>query len=109
MKKSKQYTRQALAKHIDTLPTSPSVPPVSATRRPGDGFYKYVYHQWLEKTSLAPWRSEYSVSDEVEDTTDKNLLEIINSISNTEPSTETPTKPSDTIQTIKYLWNHRTV
>ena len=109
MKKSKQYTRQALAKHIDTLPTSPSVPPVSATRRPGDGFYKYVNHQWLEKTSLAPWRSEYSVSDEVEDTTDKNLLEIINSISNTEPSTETPTKPSDTIQTIKYLWNHRTV
>ena len=107
MKKSKQYTRQALANHIGTLPTSPSVPPVSATRRPGDGFYKYVNHQWLEKTSLAPWRSEYSVSDEVEEKTDKHLLTIINSISNAAPSTEIPTTPSDTIQTIKYLWHHR--
>jgi predicted metalloendopeptidase len=68
-----------------------------------------VNHQWLENTSLAPWRSEYSVSDEIEEITDTNLLKIINSVPNAAPSTETPTTPIDTIQTIKYLWNHRTV
>lgn len=100
--KLKHYTRQ----HLDKCPTNPSVPPVSATKRPGDGFYRYVNHQWLKETSLSPWRSQYSVSDEIEDLTDKELSKVIQSIPNKPPTSDLVKTPEDFIQTIHYLWSH---
>jgi len=85
---------------------NPSVPPVSATKRPGDGFYTYVNQRWLNETSLSPWRSQFSVSDEIEELTDKELSRVIHSIPNKKPASELAKTPEDYIQTIHYLWSH---
>jgi predicted metalloendopeptidase len=65
-----------------------------------------VNHRWLKETSLSPWRSQYSVSDEIEDLTDKELSKVIHSIPNKPPVNEVVKTPEEFIQTIHYLWSH---
>jgi putative endopeptidase len=89
-------------------PTRPSIPPPLATKRPGDGFYHYVNGHWLQNTHIAPWRSEYSVSDEVEQATDSLLLSAIRNLP--EPdlfdvNTLTPKTAKDHLRLFRSIWN----
>jgi len=74
----------------------PPVPPVSHTKHPGDGFYQYVNYSWLKTHHIRSWDSEYSVSDEIQDATDKELLRLLE-------------KPTPTLSKIITLWSNRKV
>jgi predicted metalloendopeptidase len=90
-------------------PTKPSVPPLSRTRRPGDGFYTYVNQNWLNKAKIESWRSEYGVSDEMEEQTDKQLMDLIHSLKHTKPSSMVPKTSKEHLALMAYIWhNHET-
>ena len=46
-------------------------------RKPGDDFYTYINHGWLEKTEIPPTKSSYGVSEEVENTIDKETEDLL--------------------------------
>ena len=87
-------------------PTKPSVPPLSRTRRPGDGFYTYVNQNWLDKAKISSWRSEYGVSDEMEEETDKQLIDLIHSLKQTKPSSILPKTSKEHLALMAYIWDH---
>lgn len=80
----------------------------SCTQRPGDGFYSFVNNAWLTKHSIQPWQSEFSISDEMEEKTDKKLLEILNSLPNLRNIDLTPKTSREHIQLLGYLWKNKT-
>lgn len=86
-------------------PINPSVPQVSPTLHPGDGFYKYVNESWLKKGHINSWRSEFGVSDEIENKTDKELLSILNNLDL--PSNLEPTRSKDHLALLSSIWKHR--
>lgn len=88
-------------------PTYPSIPPLSRTRRPGDGFYDYVNHGWLTKTHLDSWRSEFSVSDEIEEKTDKQLLQLLHAYRNGDDPPASPSSAEDHLRWVSRLWYNR--
>ena len=90
-------------------PTNPSVPPLSRTRRPGDGFYAYVNQNWLKKKHISLWRSEYSVSDEVEEQTDKDLLKILDELKLAPGKPLIANTSEDHLRIISHIWRGRTV
>lgn len=76
----------------------PRVPPVSHTKRPGDGFYQYVNESWIKNNRIRPWSSEFGVSDEIENQTDKELLDLLSKLpSNSE------------LGLLSHIWNTRVV
>ena len=44
---------------------------------PGDNFYDYINHSWLQKTIIPPTRSAFGVSEEVENRIEKQSKEIM--------------------------------
>lgn len=90
-------------------PTKPSVPPLSRTRRPGEGFYTYVNQNWLKKKHISLWRSEYGVSDEIEEQTNKELTEILSRLKHNPDRSLVPKSSEDHLRILSHIWNNRTV
>ena len=80
-------------------PTKPDIPLHSTKLSPGDGFYKYINEEWLSSTKIPSWRSELSVSDEIEKLTDHQLLKIIQDL----PST----KSNELLLALQQTWHSR--
>ena len=96
MPKRKTLSRSVL--RTQKVPQNPRVPPVSHTKRAGDGFYQYVNQAWIAKAHINSWRSEFGVSDEVENQTDKELLDLLGSV------------PEDSLLgRVTHVWNTRSV
>ena len=77
--------------------------------QPGESFYNYVNETWIRNHKIARWRSEYGASDEIEDSTNKELLSILQGITSRFPQTMKPTTARDHISLFTYIWKHRTV
>ena len=52
-------------------------PRLQLKKDPGKSFYLAVNQSWLETHTIPKWMGEYSISDEVSDTTNKELLKIL--------------------------------
>ena len=89
-------------------PIKPFIAPPSATKRPGDGFYQYVNGTWLQKTHIAPWRSEFGASDEIEEQTDAALLESIRAMPEMPPGASLrPKSAEDHLRLFQTLWSKK--
>lgn len=80
-------------------PTNPTVPPVSHTNRPGDGFYSHVNHSWLKSHHIRSWSSQFDTTTEIQDSIDTSLLTLISKIQKDEPTSN--------IGKLCTLWNTR--
>ena len=87
----------------------PSVPAVSDTRLPGDGFYIFVNETWLKSNKVPGWKGAFSVSDEMTKQTDKELLQILHSLPNLTSITLNPTTPKEHLQLLGYIWKNKEV
>jgi putative endopeptidase len=76
---------------------------------PGRSFYLSVNKSWLDTHKIPAWLSEYSVSSEVTNKTDKELLEILHSIPNLKNTNYTPTTPREHLQLLGYIWKNKTI
>jgi predicted metalloendopeptidase len=90
-------------------PTKPSVPPLSHTKQPGNGFYEYVNQSWLKSHDVAKWRSEFGVSDEIEDETNKDLLKILYDLKYSDTKSLTPKTSEDHLALMIHIWKTRSV
>ena len=79
------------------------VPQLSPTKRPGDGFFQYVNQQWLKKTHIPTWGSDFGASDEIQKHTDKELKEIIDGLSVNVKSV--PISPKEHLATFSSIWH----
>lgn len=80
--------------------------PVSHVKHPGDGFYQYVNQKWLNAHHISPWQSDFSVSDEIENRTNKELLDILSTL---HPSTsKIPTTYKDQLSLLSTIWKSKT-
>ena len=86
--------------------TKLSVPAVSDTRRPGDGFYKYVNEKWLNTHHIPGWQGEFSVSDEMTNETDKELLEILHNLPDLNKINLNPKTSKQHLQLLGYIWKN---
>ncbi len=89
----------------EKCPNIPSIPALSATRRPGEGFYDYVNQNWLNQTHLPQWRSEYSVSDEIEDETENELISILQGLKQTKAPPNPAKRPEDHLRWLSHIWH----
>lgn len=92
-------------KKKERCPTTPSIPAPSTTRRPGNGFYEYVNQTWLNNTRIQPWRSEFSVSEEIEDQTDRELVELLQDLKQVNQPPNPATAPKDHLKWISQIWH----
>ncbi len=92
----------------EKCPNIPSIPALSTTRRPGNGFYEYVNQKWLNETDIQPWRSEYSVSEEIEDLTDKDLIHLLQGLKQVNRPPNPATAPKDHLKWISQIWHDST-
>ena len=60
-----------------TIPSEPVIPQPQASTNPGADFYKYVNGNWLRHVNMPPYLSSYGVSEEIEDSINKELMNII--------------------------------
>ena len=81
--------------------------PAPGTKQPGEGFYSFVNKAWLTKHHIPKWQSEFSVSDEMENRTDKELLEILHSLPDLHTISLTPKTSKEHIQLLGYLWKNK--
>jgi len=87
----------------------PLVPAVSDTRQPGDGFYTFVNQLWLKGNKIPEWKHAFSVSDEMTHQTDKELLQILNSLPHLHSVSLRPITPTQHLQLLGYIWKNKTV
>jgi putative endopeptidase len=97
-RKSRSRCHMNLSKH-----------PVSGTRRPGEGFYSFVNKPWLNTHDIPAWQSELSVSDEMENRTDKELLNILHSLPDLRNVNLTPNTSKEHLQLLGYLWKNKSI
>lgn len=64
----------------------------SFSTRPGDNFYTFINHRWLETTKIPPTKSAFGVSEEIEKRIEDQTQTIINEC--IELSTHEPKNPS---------------
>jgi predicted metalloendopeptidase len=60
-----------------SLPSNPVLFPKNTSVRPGNDFYTFINNKWFKQTAIPPFLSTYSVSDEIEDQVNIELLHII--------------------------------
>lgn len=84
--------------------TNPSIHPPSHTRQPGNGFYLYVNGRWQQNTSIPSWRSEYGLSEEVEDQIDKALLKSVESLSSKSEINLNPKTDEEHLRSFIHIW-----
>ena len=87
----------------------PSVPAVSDTRLPGDGFYTFVNETWLKGNKVPSWQGSFGVSDEMTNKTDKELLDILHSLPKFTSMNLKPTTPKEHLQLLGYIWKNKEV
>jgi putative endopeptidase len=58
-------------------PKKPDIPPVAKGILPGDDFYKYVNTNWLRKANVPPYMSSYSISEEIQESINDKLTDIL--------------------------------
>uniref|UniRef100_A0A6C0K7Y4 Peptidase n=1 Tax=viral metagenome TaxID=1070528 RepID=A0A6C0K7Y4_9ZZZZ len=76
--------------------------------KPGDGFYRYINHKWMEKAKIPDSRSEYGAFDEIKVENDKKIWSILESTKERAPSVaEIPKSHTDHLRFYKYIWTHR--
>lgn len=95
-----------LRSRLKKCPTSPSIPEMSDTKQPGDGFYMFVNEKWLEKTHIQGWNASFDVSEEITDKTNKELLDILHSIETPKVNLN-PKTSKEHLQTLQYIWKKR--
>lgn len=83
--------------------------PASDTKLPGEGFYSFVNKAWLNKHHIPAWKSELSVSDEMEQRTDKELMEILHSLPHIRNVNLTPKTSKEHLQLLGFLWKNKSV
>ena len=49
------------------------------TGHPGDDFYEYINHSWLQKAEIPPTKTAFGVSEEVENKIDEQTKELLKS------------------------------
>lgn len=67
---------------------------------------------WLKGHHIRRWRSEFGVSDEIEDHTDTILLNILNGLDTSSIGKDpilNPKTPSDQLVLLSHIWKNRTV
>ena len=62
---------------ITQIPREPYIPSPNKSINPGDNFYKYINSNWIKHARISPYKSNTSVSDEIDTKINKQLLEII--------------------------------
>ena len=87
----------------------PSVPAVSDTRLPGDGFYTFVNETWLKANKVPGWQGAFGVSDEMTNKTDKELLQILHSLPHLTSISLKPSTPKEHLQVLGYIWKNKEV
>lgn len=68
-KKRREHPRERVQDQIE-------IPPFDTSVKPGDDFFQYVNGKWLKQIPIPTFRSSYGVSEEIEETIQKNI-EII--------------------------------
>lgn len=71
------HTRKKYRGHKGNLPSKPDIPQPQNSTKPGNDFYKYVNGTWLRHVNMPPYMSSYGVSEEIEDTVNSELMNII--------------------------------
>ena len=74
---------------------------------PGKSFYLTVNEHWLKSHKLPAWKSEYGISDEITDKTNKELLDIFYSLPNFKPTNLIPNTPNEHLQLLGYIWKNK--
>ena len=87
----------------------PSVPAVSDTRLPGEGFYTFVNETWIKANKVPGWRGTFGVSDEMTNKTDKELLQILHSLPDLKSTNMKPKTPKEHLQLLGYIWKNKEV
>lgn len=64
-------------REISNFPSKPDIPQPQTTTKPGNDFYKFVNGNWLRHVNMPPYLSSYGVSEEIEDTINSELMDII--------------------------------
>ena len=65
---------------------------------------------WLKSHHISPWRSEFGISDEIEDKTNKELLAILNNIDSSITITNTnPKTAAEQLALLSDIWKNRKV
>jgi predicted metalloendopeptidase len=85
----------------------PLVPAVSDTRLPGEGFYTFVNQTWLKSNRVPGWKGAFGVSDEMTNTTDKELLKILHSLPQLTSTSLTPKTATEHLQLLGYIWKNK--
>lgn len=80
---------------------------ITHEQQPGNGFYSFINRPWLDEHHILAWQSEFSISDEMEQKTDKELLDILHSLPNLKSTSLTPKTSKEHIQLLGYLWKNK--
>ena len=59
--------------------------------------------------NIPAWKSEYGVSDEITEKTNKELLSILHSLPNFKPTNLIPHTPNEHLQLLGYIWKNKVV
>ena len=73
----------------------------------GKSFYLSVNHEWLNHHKIPEWKSQYSISDQVTQKTDKELLKILDDMP--EVKISLAKTPKEHIQIMGHIFKNRTV
>jgi putative endopeptidase len=76
---------------------TPLIYPPSEKIGPGHNFYMYINNEWLTKTQIPTYRSNISVSFEIQERIDKRLLELIDSARQYVLDNPSALKPADKV------------
>lgn len=82
-------------------------PRLQLKKDPGKNFYLAVNDNWLETHKIPTWMGEYSISDEATNKTNKELLKILDSLSNLNEINLKPRTPKEHLQILGYLLKNK--
>lgn len=69
-------------------------------------FYLAVNKSWIHSHKIPAWKSEYGVSDEITEKTNKELLAILHSLPNLKQISLVPQTPKEHLQLLGYIWKN---
>jgi putative endopeptidase len=82
---------------------------LSLTRRPGNGFYQFVNHEWMKKTRIPSYFSEYGASEQIDNENNRKIIHLVNELGSIEPKVgEIPANQKDHLRFFAHIWKHKT-
>ena len=99
----------SLRKSRSRYHTNLSKPTISSIHSPGGGFYSHVNKHWLSSHHISTWQSEFGVSDEMEQNTDKELITILHSLEHLRDTNISPRTSREHLQLLGYIWKNKKV